>query len=49
MAYIRYKVSDELHKQIKQLCKKMGLKESELSRQALIQYLKELGMFNQKK
>lgn len=48
MAYIKYKVSDELHKTIKELCKKIGLKESELSRQALIEYLKEMNVFNKK-
>ena len=48
MAYIKYKVSDELHKTIKELCKKIGLKESELSRQALIEYLKEMNVFSKK-
>ena len=48
MAYIKYKVSDELHKTVKELCKKIGLKESELSRQALIEYLKEMNVFNKK-
>ncbi len=48
MAYIKYKVSDELHKTIKELCKKIGLKESELSRQALIEYLKGMNVFNKK-
>ena len=48
MAYIKYKVSEELHKTIKELCKKIGLKESELSRQALIEYLKEMNVFNKK-
>ena len=45
MAYIKYKVSEELHKQVKEICKKIGIKESELSRQALIEYLKSLGLF----
>ena len=45
MAYIRYKVSEELHKQIKDICKKIGIKESEISRQALIEYMKSLGVF----
>ena len=48
MAYIKYKVTDELHKTIKEMCKKMGLKESELSRTAIIEYLKSLGTFNKK-
>ncbi len=45
MAYIRYKVSEELHKQVKDICKKIGIKESELSRQAVIEYLRNLGVF----
>lgn len=45
MAYIRYKVSEELHKQVKEICKKIGIKESELSRQSIIEYLKSLGVF----
>lgn len=48
MAYIRYKVTNELHKTIKAICKKIGLKESELSRTAIIEYLKSLGAFNKK-
>lgn len=45
MAYIRYKVTDELHKIIKDICKRIGLKESELSRIAIIDYLKSLKAF----
>jgi antitoxin component of RelBE/YafQ-DinJ toxin-antitoxin module len=48
MAYIRYKVTDELHKIIKDVCKRMGLKESELSRTAIIEYLKSLKAFDKK-
>lgn len=45
MAYIKYKVSEELHKTVRELCKKVGFKESELSRTALIEYLKSMGAF----
>lgn len=45
MAYIKYKVTDELHKTIRDICKRIGIKESELSRQATIEYLKSLGIF----
>jgi len=45
MAYIRYKVTDELHKTVKEICKKIGIKESEFSRQAIIEYLRSLGVF----
>ena len=49
MAYIKYKVQAELHKTVKEVCKKLGLKESELSRFALIEYLKSLNAFNKNK
>ena len=45
MAYIKYKVTDELHKTIKSICKKIGIKESEFSRQAIIEYLNSMGAF----
>ena len=48
MSYIKYKVGDDLHKLIKDISKKMGVKESELSRIALIEYLKSLNAFNKK-
>ena len=48
MAYIKYKVTDELHKIIKDICKRIGLKESELSRTAIIEYLKSLKAFDKK-
>ena len=48
MAYIRYKVTDELHKIIRDICKRIGLKESELSRTAIIEYLKSLKAFDKK-
>jgi len=48
MAYIRYKVTDELHKTIKAICKKIGLKESEISRTAIVEYLKSLNAFDKK-
>ncbi len=48
MAYVRYKLSDDLHKILKEVCKKLGLKESELSRQALIEYLRSLSVLSEK-
>ncbi len=48
MAYVRYKLSDDLHKILKDVCKKLGLKESELSRQALLEYLKSLSILSEK-
>lgn len=48
MAYVRYKLSEELHKIFKEVCKKIGMKESELSRQALMEYLKSLSVISEK-
>lgn len=48
MGYIKYKVTDELHKIVKDVCKRMGLKESELSRTALLDYLRSLEVFKKK-
>jgi len=45
MAYIKYKVTEELHKIIRDTSSHIGIKESELSRQAIIEYLKSLGRF----
>jgi len=44
MGYVRYKLSDNLHKLVKEVCKKLGVKESEMSRQALMEYLKSLSV-----
>ena len=46
MAYVRYKLPENLHKILKEVCKKLGMKESELSRQAIIEYLKSLSALN---
>jgi hypothetical protein len=48
MAYIKYKVTEELHKIIRDVSGKIGIKESELSRQAVIEYLKSLDVFKKK-
>ncbi len=48
MAYVRYKLSENLHKILKEVCGKLGMKESELSRQALMEYLKSLSIISEK-
>ena len=48
MAYVRYKLSEGLHAILKEVCKKLGMKESELSRQALIEYLKSISVISEK-
>ena len=48
MAYVRYKLSEGLHVILKEVCKKLGMKESELSRQALIEYLRSISAISEK-
>ena len=48
IAYIRFKVGDEMHKTIKEVCASLGLKESELSRVALLEYLRSMNVFEAK-
>lgn len=46
MAYVRYKLPEETHKILRKVCRKLGLKESEISRIALMEYLKSLGLLS---
>ena len=46
MAYIRYKLSDESHDMLRKVSRRLGMKESELSRLALMEYLKSLGILS---
>jgi len=48
MAYVRYKLPEETHKILKKACKSLGLKESEISRIALMDYMKSLGILSEK-
>lgn len=48
LAYVRYKLSNEMHTELKKMSKKLGMKESEISRLALIEYMKSLGVLHQK-
>jgi len=48
IAYIRYKVSEDMHKIIRDVCAKLGMKESEISRTAVMEYLKSIGVFSEK-
>ena len=42
MAYVRYKIPNETHDILKTVCKNLGMKESEFSRIALIEYLRSI-------
>ncbi len=46
MAYVRFKLSDDTHRILRHVCNKLGMKESEISRIALIEYLKSLSVLS---
>lgn len=46
MGYVRYKLSDDTHKILKKVGKRLGMKESEISRIALMEYLKSLDVLS---
>lgn len=48
MGYIRYKLPERTHLILKSVCEKLDMKESEVSRLALMEYLKSLGVLNEK-
>lgn len=46
MAYVRYKLPEPTHKTMRHVCAKLGMKESELSRMAIIEYMRSLGVLS---
>ncbi len=48
MGYIRYKLPDETHGILKMVSKRLGMKESEISRIALMEYLKSLSLITER-
>jgi antitoxin component of RelBE/YafQ-DinJ toxin-antitoxin module len=48
MGYIRFKISDETEKVLERVCRRLGMKKSELSRIALIEYLKSLSVISER-
>ena len=47
MGYVRYKLSDESHQMLKRVSRRLGMKESEISRVALMDYMKSLGILSE--
>jgi len=47
MAYVRFKLSDDTHRILKKVCNRLGMKESEISRIALIEYMKSLDVLSE--
>lgn len=48
MGYIRYKLPDESHEMLRKVSRRLGMKESEVSRLALMEYLKSLGILSER-
>jgi hypothetical protein len=48
MGYVRYKLSDETHDILKKVSNRLGMKESEISRIALMDYLKSLQVLSER-
>ena len=49
MGYVRYKLPDKTHNILKKVGQRLDMKESELSRIALMEYLKSLGALTEQK
>ena len=48
MGYVRYKLPERTHEMLKKISKRTGMKESEISRLALMEYLKSLGIISER-
>jgi len=48
MGYVRYKLSNETHDMLRRVSRQLGMKESELSRVALMEYLRSLGILSER-
>ena len=48
MGYVRYKLPDKTHEILKTVSKRIGMKESEISRLALMEYLKSIGVLSER-
>ena len=47
MGYVRYKLPDKTHFILKRVCDRLDMKESEVSRIALVEYLRSLGVLSE--
>ncbi|MFH0949087.1 MAG: hypothetical protein V1802_01220 [Candidatus Aenigmatarchaeota archaeon] len=48
MGYVRYKLPKETHDILKKVCSRLGMKESEISRIALMEYLRSLSVLSER-
>ncbi|MBI2584127.1 MAG: hypothetical protein HYW25_05650 [Candidatus Aenigmarchaeota archaeon] len=47
MGYVRYKLPEQTHQILKKVCLRLGMKESEISRISVMEYLKSLGVLSE--
>ena len=47
MGYVRYKLPDKTHDILKRICERLDMKESEVSRIALMEYMRSLGVLSE--
>ena len=47
MGYVRYKLPDKTHDILKRVCERLDMKESEVSRIALFEYMRSLGVLSE--
>ena len=47
MGYVRYKLPDQTHQMLKKVCMRLGMKESEISRISVMEYLKSIGVLSE--
>ncbi|GEM_PF-1840805 len=46
MAYVRYKLPEESHEILRKVSSRLGMKESEISRIALMEYMRSIGILS---
>jgi len=47
MGYVRYKLPEPTHQMLKRVCARLGMKESEISRISVMEYLKSIGVLSE--
>jgi len=48
MGYVRYKLPNETHDILRKVSRRLGMKESEISRLALMEYLRSLSVLSER-
>lgn len=48
MGYVRYKLPEQTHEMLRRMSSRFGMKESEVSRIALMEYMRSLGVLSER-